>query len=102
MKWAKIIATLPPGLSAKEVSLKLGCSHNAAAMALRRLGYCAADGRCAGQRARRKLDPEQVDWTQGNAAIARQWDVSRQCVHQARSRRKADHLPDAGNLIAWL
>ena len=89
MNWPDLIATLPPGLSFKAAADRLGRHPRTVHNALTRYGYTATDGRHAGQLHRRKLDPDKVDWSRPLVDIARECGVSKQCVHQAKARRKA-------------
>lgn len=87
--WKATIRSLPPGLSLTQAAQHLDKPFGSVRHWIMRLGYKFTDGRslCWPESRKRKcrtLDPAQVDWSQTNIAIAKQFGVSRERVRQIR------------------
>jgi hypothetical protein len=85
--WPALIERLPEGLTTHQIARRFRVPYLTAWRAARRFGYPAVDGRRMGQRHRRKLKPELVDWRKSNVEIARELLVSRQLVSFVRHRQ---------------
>lgn len=85
-KWRIAVDRLAAGLSISEMSRRLGVSYQIARRIAIAYKYPVADARKFGQSARRKIVPEEIDWTMSNIAIARKFNISRQRVKVVRDK----------------
>jgi DNA-binding transcriptional MocR family regulator len=82
--WSILIRQLPPRLSLKEAHRYIGESYDSTRRMLRRFRYRYRDARHTMQLATRRFNPDKADWSKSNAALARQWGVTKQRVHFVR------------------
>lgn len=92
----RAFASLPRGLTPTEISRRLGVDYHAALRLISRRRYRASDGRKFSQNHKRRLLPEQVDWTRSNADIAREFAVSRERVRVMRNRLRKKFVESRG------
>ena len=93
IQWQTLVESLPENLTVKAAAKYLDLPYFTVRYWLLQLGYKFRDGRnCCWSQARRakftKLVASKVDWDLTNVAIAKRFGVSRQRVHQVRSRLK--------------
>jgi len=89
--WRARIQDLADNLSALEVASTLGISETYAREVLHTFHYHYRDRRGEANRSRwklakKKVNPDKVDWRKTNAVIARQFKVSREYIRQLRNR----------------
>lgn len=87
--WEAELSKLKPGRTVADVAAEFGLKTDITRLWIKRFKYPFKDARpeaCAAVgRARRKL-PLDLDWRHTDAVIAKLYNVSRQCVHQARAK----------------
>lgn len=98
--WSKLLGELPPGLTFSQVAKRLKAPYGSTRIAIHCYRYPASDGRAHGQRLRRILDPEKVDWSKSDIEIARELLISKQRVnlvrHQFRNGKNKSPLTKKG------
>ena len=89
-EWHRRLASLPPGLSLREMSQKLGASYASVAFWVKKLGVAYVP-----QRRGRKstVNWDKVDWSLRNSQIARAIGVSGERVRQIRLARNLPPTP---------
>lgn len=95
--WQKLVAELPPGLSVKEASSRIGANRAHAYALLSEFGYHYPDMRGEWMTpeyiaSRRKIDPTSIDWTKRDCEIRREFiaktgkTISRERVRKLREK----------------
>lgn len=95
-----LIESLPQGLTFEEAARRLQQNYQAVRYHIIKFGYQAVDGRKFSQADRRQLDPTQVDWSQSNIAIAKQFTVSRERVRIIRQQLNLPPVESRGRKTA--
>lgn len=93
---ARVLASLPAGLTITEVSNRTGWDYQKARRLAREHRYRSSDGRTFSQAGKRKLEPHGIDWTMSNADIARQFGVSRERVRRVRQNLGMEKVESRG------
>lgn len=85
-KWKSLLRSLPEKLSYAEAARRLKLPYQSVRLAIIRHQYLAMDGRRFGKNGKRRIPVEEIDWTHGNADIARGFGVSRERIRVIRKQ----------------